>query len=154
MASVNRRPDLFRYTRWADEQVLDALEAAGAPERDELAAAMELISHSLRAQTMWLTRVTGTGDPPDLWTTDDLATCRQRSTECTEQWLGVLASTDDLSAPVTYRNTKGTSFSTPLHVIVDHVVNHATHHRAQIARCLRQAGESPPATDYISYARE
>jgi uncharacterized damage-inducible protein DinB len=34
------------------------------------------------------------------------------------------------------------------------VVNHGTHHRAQIALLLREAEIAPPATGYIYYLRE
>jgi uncharacterized damage-inducible protein DinB len=66
----------------------------------------------------------------------------------------VLASADDLNRTVSYRNSSGTAFDTPLAVIAHHVVNHATHHRGQIAREIRRADGTPPATDYIFYDRE
>ena len=59
-----------------------------------------------------------------------------------------------LDAPVAYTNSSGTAFETPLRDILTHVVNHGTHHRAQIALVLREAGIAPPATDYIYFVRE
>lgn len=152
-SSSDRLVDLFHYTRWADEKIIATLHPMNAPDRDDLADAMELLSHQFRAQEAWLARVEGTDAPP-FWETDDLATCRERSTSCTEKWVEVLASADDLDRTVSYRNSSGTPFETPLAVIAHHVVNHATHHRAQIAREIRRGGGTPPATDYIFYDRD
>ena len=146
--------DLFRYTRWADQRMLAALREAADAAPGDLAEAQELLSHQLRAQEIWLARVTGSGDAPELWATDDLATCRERLETCTERWIDLVQSAEDLAAAVDYRNSSGTAFSTPLRVIAHHVVNHATHHRAQIAHHLRAAGAEPPATDYIYYDRD
>ncbi len=144
--------DLFRYTRWADRRMLAALREAADSASGELVEARELLSHQLRAQEIWLERVTGTGDAPELWATDDFDTCRERLETCAERWIDLVQSADDLAA-VDDRNSAGTAFSTPLRVIAHHVVNHATHHRAQIAQHLRAAGFEPPATDYIYYDR-
>lgn len=152
-SSSDRLTDLFQYTRWADETIIATLEEMNAPERDDLADALELVSHQLRAQAAWLARVSGTEAPP-FWETDDLETCRKRSASCTAAWVEVLASADDLRRKVSYRNSSGTAFETPLDVIAHHVVNHATHHRAQVAREIRRAGGTPPATDYIFYDRD
>ncbi|MCS3628161.1 putative damage-inducible protein DinB [Salinibacter ruber] len=47
---------LFRYTRWANARMLDAMQAAEAvPVR-----AVELLSHLLRVQDVWFGRVEGT----------------------------------------------------------------------------------------------
>ena len=152
-SAPDRLTDLFRYTRWADEKIIATLTEMNAPEQDDLADAMQLLSHQLRAQEAWLARVSGTDAPP-FWETDDLETCRERSAACTEKWGNVLAAEDDLNRKVSYRNSSGTAFETPLDVIAHHVVNHATHHRAQVVREIRRAGGTPPATDYIFYDRD
>lgn len=35
-----------------------------------------------------------------------------------------------------------------------HVTNHSTHHRGQLTTMLRQAGATPPGTDYVACLRE
>ncbi len=144
---------LFRYNRWANDRVLDVLRSVEAsPDR-----AVELFSHLLRAQDMWYGRVEGTEHTSlALWETDDLATCAERLSASSKRWQAVLKreETNALDRVVAYTNTKGTSFETPLRDILTHVVNHGTHHRAQIAAVLRDAGMEPPATDYIFFVRE
>jgi uncharacterized damage-inducible protein DinB len=143
---------LFRYNRWASARVLDTLQSVnGGPER-----AVELFSHLLRAQDMWYGRVEGTDHANlDLWATDTLPACADRLDDSTRRWETVLDDrAGDLNQPIAYENSKGTAFETPLRDILTHVVNHGTHHRAQIALVLRNADVAPPATDYIFYLRE
>lgn len=144
---------LFRYTRWAHDRVLDALHSAdAAPER-----AVDLLSHILRAQDVWYGRVEKTDHAAlDLWTDEDLAACAERAEASRQRWDTVLAerAANDLDQSIAYTNSKGTHFETPLRDILSHVVNHGTHHRAQIALVLREAGIAPPTTDYILFVRE
>lgn len=118
--------------------------------------AKELLSHLLRVQDVWYGRVQGTDHAElDLWATDSLAACAERLDESTQRWQTVLSERgDDLDRPISYTNSSGTAFETPLRDLLTHVVNHGTHHRAQIALVLREADIAPPATDYIFYLRE
>jgi len=143
---------LFSYTRWANERVLDTLQSAETlPER-----ARELFSHLLRTQDVWYGRVADTDHADlDFWATDPLPACAERLDASTRRWHTVLDErAGALDQPVSYTNSSGTPFETPLRDICTHVVNHGTHHRAQIALVLREAGIEPPATDYIYYLRE
>ena len=143
---------LLQYNRWASDRVLDALQStADVPER-----AVELFSHLLRAQDVWYGRVAGTEHATlNFWATDPLSTCAERLDASTRRWQAVLDERGgNLDQPISYTNSKGTAFETPLRDILTHVVNHGTHHRAQIALVLREADVVPPATDYIFYRRE
>lgn len=143
---------LLRYTQWGHDRILEALQAAdGGPDR-----AVELFGHLLRAQDVWYGRVAGTEHAElDLWKTESLSACADRLADSTRRWQALLDErADDLDQPVSYTNSSGTAFETPLRDILLHVVNHGTHHRAQIALLLREADIAPPATDYIFYLRE
>ena len=144
---------LLQYTRWAHTRVLDTLRAADAvPER-----ILELMSHLLRTQDVWYGRVAGTEHADlDFWAVDDLEACVERAEASTDRWDALLdeRGPEGLDQPVSYTNSSGTAFETPLRDILLHLVNHGTHHRAQIALLLREAGIAPPATDYIYFVRE
>jgi uncharacterized damage-inducible protein DinB len=144
---------LFRYTRWANDRVLRAMQAADpVPKR-----AVELLSHLLRAQDVWFGRIEKTDHATlDLWVDESLAACAERAEASTRRWKTVLdgRAATDLDQPIAYTNSKGTHFETPLRDLLSHVVNHGTHHRAQIALVLREAGIAPPATDYIFFVRD
>lgn len=143
---------LFQYTRWANERVLETMQAADAvPDR-----AVELFSHLLRAQDIWFGRVKDTEHADlSLWVEEDLTACAKRLEESMQRWQSLLddVTTDDLAEPTAYTNSKGTRYETTLREIFTHVVNHGTHHRAQIALVLRDAGIAPPPTDYIYFLR-
>jgi uncharacterized damage-inducible protein DinB len=47
----------------------------------------------------------------------------------------------------------GAADTQPLGVLFQHVVNHGTYHRGQIAGMLRQIGAAPASTDLIAWAR-
>jgi len=143
---------LLRYTQWGHDRVLEHFRSADrVPDR-----ALELLSHLLRAQDVWYGRVAGTDHAElDLWGRDSLSACAGRLADSTRRWQALLDErADDLDQPVSYTNSSGTAFETPLRDILLHVVNHGTHHRAQIALLLREADIAPPATDYIFYLRE
>lgn len=143
---------LLRYTQWAHNRVLDTLHSADAvPER-----ILELMSHLLRTQDVWYGRVASPDHAAlDFWAVDDLRTCAERAENSMERWRSLVADRiDRLDQLVSYTNSSGTAFEPPLRDILRHVVNHSTHHRAQIALLLREAGIPPPATDYIFFVRE
>jgi len=143
---------LLRYTQWAHDRVLERFRSVDrVPDR-----AVELFGHLLRAQDVWYGRVANTDHAElDLWATDPLSTSAGRLEDSTRRWQALLDErADDLDQPVSYTNSSGTAFETPLRDILLHVVNHGTHHRAQIALLLREADIAPPATDYIFYLRE
>ncbi|MGI9175034.1 MAG: DinB family protein [Rhodothermales bacterium] len=150
--------ELFRYNDWATRRIIDALEETEADVRegDALAHACRLLGHLVRAQEVWLGRIQETADATlPIWEETDVRTAAERSEASTKAWLDFLSSStaSDFAADVRYQNSKGQPFTNTLRQIAAHVINHSTHHRAQIALLLRQADFPPPATDYIFYAR-
>jgi len=59
-----------------------------------------------------------------------------------------------LEQPVVYRNLKGEEYRQRLGVLLQHLVNHSTYHRGQVATLLRQVGAVLPVTDYVVYRIE
>lgn len=144
---------LVQYSAWANDRMLSTLQAAD----DVPGKTVELMSHLLRAQDIWYGRVQKS-DHADvaLWADDDLAACVERAEASIRRWQKLLEdrSAEALDQSIAYTNSKGTAYETSLRDIVRHVVNHGTHHRAQIALLLRQAEVAPPPTDYIFFLRE
>ena len=62
--------------------------------------------------------------------------------------------TADLERPLSYESPPGTRWTYTLGQMLQHVVNHSTYHRGQVAAMLRQAGVAPPATDYLVFFDE
>lgn len=147
--------DLFDYTGWANQLTLDAIAELDEGTEASLEA-LHLMSHIVRAQEIWLGRVQGTeAAQQPLWQAFLLPECRTRAAASLRDWQAHLAActADDFDEAIAYQNSTGSSFTSTLREIATHVVNHGTHHRAQISRILRVAGHTPPGTDYIFYRR-
>jgi uncharacterized damage-inducible protein DinB len=60
----------------------------------------------------------------------------------------------DLDRVVSYRGGDGRPFAHPLGQLIQHVVNHSTYHRGQLATQLHRLGTTPPNTNFTRYLRE
>lgn len=65
-----------------------------------------------------------------------------------------LENTGDVEQVVIYKNTEGDVFNNSIFEIVQHIVNHGTYHRGNIAAMIRQMGYEGIGTDYIYYLRK
>jgi uncharacterized damage-inducible protein DinB len=57
----------------------------------------------------------------------------------------------DLLRPLQYQNTQGKAFQVTLGALLQHVVNHATHHRSEAAAMITMISGSPPDTGINTY---
>lgn len=117
----------------------------------------DTLTHIMFVEWLWLERWHGrspTGPPPGEF--PDLTSIRARWREIENDLLKFVRalSAPDLDRVLTYRNTKGNSFSDRLWQMLQHLVNHGTYHRGQIITLLRQLGATPVATDMIAFYRE
>lgn len=144
---------LLDYNTWANRrQIACLLENNVINNRTFL-----LFSHLLTAEEVWLCRIKEMSAPVQrLWELYPSDTLQQMVEDNNSTWQAYLAdcSDRDLARDVTYQNTKGESFTTRLDDIITHLVNHGTHHRAQICSLLQQEKVQPPVVDYIVYLRE
>jgi uncharacterized damage-inducible protein DinB len=154
--SVAMIRDLYEYHRWANHALFDF--AAGLGE--EICAravgtqfshprVTRMFAHLYGADAVWLSRWKGaspTALPGAELTT--MAAVRGRwDTLEAEQRAFVDALRDaDLARMVEYKNTEGKAFSAPLGPLLQHVANHATHHRSEIATMVTMLSGSPPDT--------
>ena len=154
MLDRNDALQLFDYDRWAGLRCAHALEALAPPP----AESVRLWTHLVVSHELWFERVLGAhARGTDIWPTGlDLATLLRRFEGVHRVWRKHLERSEpaELARVVLFMNTKGEACADPLEAIVRHVVNHGTHHRAQIASQLRAAGHTPPAMDYIVWRRE
>jgi len=152
MADLGPYPAFVRYNAWANRRAATMLEALSEAQQ---VRPLRLLSHLLRAETVWLGRLQGTADAAlSLWETDALGVCRERITTNTAAFEAVSSLTAaDLNTTVSYTTTQGTPYQTPVRDILSHVFNHSTHHRGQISLLVREAGHTPLPLDYIAYVR-
>jgi uncharacterized damage-inducible protein DinB len=144
---------LLNYNTWANRRFLSCMQENTVVNNKVFL----LLSHLLTAEEIWLCRVKGVVAPVQrMWEIYPNATLPLMLEENSSQWIEYLnnCSSDDFDQEATYKNSKGESFSTRLDDIITHMVNHGSHHRAQIASLLQQEKIQPPASDYIVYIRE
>jgi uncharacterized damage-inducible protein DinB len=150
------RAELVRYSAWASNKLLDF--AITVPEQDVARAipnshggVLKTFQHIYYADRVWLARLEHGPiqfeDPapgPSLadldrlwWPLLDRLAARAGEYE------------PDTELPIKWYT--GAYHSLKVYRILEHVVNHGTYHRGQIAAMLRQSGHTPPSTDLLFY---
>ncbi len=151
------------YTAWATGRLLDAVAQLSPEEltRDfgtSDKSVLGTLAHVFAADRVWLGRVEGNPPAKFLDPEKDL-----KMETLTTEWPAVLdrwkqnltsATQEQIDAVVDYKDLKGNPYQQPLWQIVLHMVNHATHHRGQVAGFLRSMGKTPPPLDLIAYYRQ
>ena len=143
---------LYQPANWANRRILDLLRnQSQVNER-----ARKLFSHLLAAEQIWMARLRGQGSSTlPVWPGSALEECAslvELNNAAYKQFVRDL-SEETLNQVVTYRNTKGQEFRTPVQDILTHVACHGAYHRGQIATVVRDAGEEPINTDFITFVR-
>ncbi len=139
---------LLEFTFWANDLFIVRLK-----EQDEVPAEIsKQLSHILSAHRIWLTRIAGRGTLPSVWETIDRHSWEGVNIELYSETCDLIKS-NDLEKVISYKNAKGELFQNTLEELLHHIINHSTHHRAQVALLMRQYQILPPQSDYIFYLR-
>jgi uncharacterized damage-inducible protein DinB len=154
---------LIEYTRWANLRMCAAAdELTPAKFVDELGGSFGSVRatlvHILWAEWIWLERWEGRS-PKDRFDPRQFKAEREISTRWADVYhrqkafvAGLTA--QSLAGRVSYENLQGETWEYSLAHMIQHVVNHSTHHRGQVAAYLRQLGRVPPITDFLVYLDE
>ena len=141
---------LWNYNDWANKKVLESLMDFGAVKDKKVA----LMSHVLSAQFIWYLRIVNKPTMAfPVWEKYKMSELFTMNEDSTMQWQGLLEKEINFNKEISYTNTIGEKHTSRIEEIFTHVINHGTHHRAQIAALLRAAGQQPPTLDYIFYSR-
>ena len=144
---------IYEHVFWANNRVLDLLQDLSSDNE----RARKLFSHILAAEQVWMTRLLGRDSSdipiwPDL-SLDECSALMEMNRLSYRQFLDSLTE-EAFDQEVSYKNSKGMGFSTAVRDILTHVSLHGTNHRGQIAAAVRDAGDEPANTDFISFVRE
>ena len=142
---------LWDHLAWADELLLNALEAVSPPP----AGTLREYAHILGADEVWLARLEQRPATAPVWPHMEPPQLRRFARELHTAYARYLAALDAAGLPrhVAYTNSAGQSFDTPVQDILLHVALHAQYHRGKVNLLLRQAGLCPAPTDYIAFIR-
>jgi uncharacterized damage-inducible protein DinB len=141
----------FAYDAWANHEVLAGLRASTHPH----ARPLQLLSHVLSAERLWLERITMQPQSLPIWPDFTLDQCDAQIADVERLWdafFGQLAPVG-LLEKVVYKNSKGEPWTSTVEDILTHVALHSAYHRGQIASQVRAAGEQPAYTDFIHAVR-
>jgi uncharacterized damage-inducible protein DinB len=153
--------DLYEYNRWANHRLFDFAVGVGeeACARDlgphfSVPTVTRMFAHLYGAESAWLSRWKGTS--PTVMPGAELASMaavRQAwdRLEADERAFIEGLGEADLGRVVNFRNTEGKAYSAPLGQLLQHVANHATHHRSEIATMVTLLSGSPPDTGINSW---
>ena len=142
---------LLNYDLCANQIILKAIRKTNNPNK-----AAQLMGHLLAAQQRWLNRCLYTSVEDVLWPEKETTPLEELQIDNHKAWLTYLNTLTpaDFDNTINYKNTQGEEFNDKLVDIMAHLINHGTHHRAQIGQHLKSAGVDPlPNTDYIAYVR-
>jgi uncharacterized damage-inducible protein DinB len=141
---------LYQYNAWANKRVLECLTRQKVSDEKILT----LMGHIVAAQFLWLHRIKGL-PPPDvkLWGSYQLDQLTPLAQRAGTEWVEFVRNNDNFDREMTYKNYVGEDYTNNVEMIMIHLVNHSSYHRAQIAMLLRQKGLEPVNTDFITYDR-
>lgn len=153
MDSADQLLRLFAYDKWANEQVLITIQDNMPFDNSE--ESVRYFSHIAGSQELWYRRITDKSlEDHKVWPEYGLAVALQKINTLYSNWTRLIdTNRSELDKTISYKNSKGTSYDTMLSDILHHVVIHGQHHRAQIAKVLRNAKIDPPGTDFIFFSR-
>ena len=107
------------------------------------------------AEVVWLSRWKGTSPTTQLgdeFTTMAAVRATWDGLEAEQKaFIEALKDDADLARIVEYKTTQGKAFRVPLGPLLQHVANHATHHRSEIATMVTMLSGSPPDTGMNSW---
>lgn len=139
---------LFAYDYWANQKVFEAFQDL---EKSKVREEIErLFSHILAAQVVWISRVMGKKTAMEIWPELSVQEMKALIDENNEKLIALISMKEE---GITYHNSKGEAFENKVGDILTHLIIHGQHHRAQIAKLIRQAGKTPPGTDFIFFMR-
>lgn len=153
---------LFAYNAWANNRIFEALSKISESEyRRDLKTSHGSLAgtlvHLVGVEKLWLSRLAGKPENTILRPQDAPTLQQLKSTweDVAARMARFLAKLDDksLQQPVSYTATEGERFSNSNQQILQHVVNHSSYHRGQIASLMRQTGAEPVPTDLIAFFR-
>ncbi|HEY3973823.1 MAG TPA: DinB family protein [Candidatus Sulfotelmatobacter sp.] len=146
----------FAYDEWANREVLNAIRSAGGENQSANKLSLQLVSHILAAERLWLDRLKQQPQSMPVWPEADLAQCEALAAELGHLWLEFLdlITAGDVSQSISYKNSKGEAWTSTIVDVLTHVVLHSAYHRGQIATHMRASGQTPAYTDFIHGVRQ
>ena len=154
---------LFDYNAWANQRSLDAAaqlsdEQFNKPLGSSFPSVRDTLVHICSGEWVWLERCNGRIPSafPDLSSIQAISALREHWTPQAQQLLEFIQglTQDDLNRVMEYKTFNFGVYKNPVWQSLQHLANHGTYHRGQVATMLRQLGAKPILTDLMHFYRE
>jgi uncharacterized damage-inducible protein DinB len=155
--------NLYDFNAWADRRTLEACAALSDAQfvqdlGNSFPSIRDTLVHTMLVEWIWLERWNNRSPDkyPPAAEFPNLASVRARWAEIERNLLAYVASlkADDLPRVVHHKTMAGVPQAQPLWQMLQHLVNHGSYHRGQVATMLRQLKAKPLSTDVIVFYRE
>jgi uncharacterized damage-inducible protein DinB len=153
--------ELYDYHHWANRRLFELAAGLGDSATRDMGKHWSFptlkgtFAHVYGADNTWLMRWKGSSPARLLGDADfvSMAALRARwdALEAEQHAFVEALGEADLARPVAYQNTRGEPFRVALGPLLQHVVNHATHHRSEAATMITLISGSPPDTGINTY---
>ena len=140
---------LFDYNFYCNKKLIEqAVSNKGMPEKSS-----KLFSHILNAHNRWNKQILNQEQEFESWQLHKLDSWGDIHYENQRTTFEIVSNTDDFNKRIEYENEDGRVFANDLKDILFHIINHSSHHRAQILTDLRTNGIEPVNIEFVSYKR-
>lgn len=146
---------LFMFDLWSTRSLVKLLE--DGPAFSDRIACMAFLSHIVTVQEIWMRRILREpwqegDDEPDPWAEYDPPELRKKAAAIHQRWIDLIGDEEiDLETELILPRPDGGSSRMTLRQVLDRIIVHGQHHRAQIGLFLRKSGLEAPVHDYFSY---
>ncbi|GIV27300.1 MAG: hypothetical protein KatS3mg027_1114 [Bacteroidia bacterium] len=143
--------DIFSYNHDVNQIWLKHLSDLNVTSSNNII--MKLFSHLINAHQIWNHRILQKPIDISVWQIHSLQKLKEMDSQNFQHSLQIIDNYD-FGKIISYTNAENKRFQNSVWEILFHIVNHSTHHRAQITKEVRSLGFSiPEKTDYIIYKR-
>ncbi len=139
---------VFEHEHWANLKVLESM--IGATEISQ--RIIEIFSHTIAAQRIWLDRINGNKTELKVWEVFDTNIMLELLEINYSDILKVI-NNQDFERLIAYQTSNGRHFTSTINQILSHLALHASYHRGQVILLLKGKVDTLPTTDYILYVR-
>lgn len=154
---------LYAYNRWANRRACDAARPVELSDfvRDLQTSFRSIrgtLVHILWAEWLWVRRWRGES-PRQVFAPEDFPSLAQiearwKTVEREQKQFMERLTEEALHERVAYENLQGERWEYTRAQMMQHVVNHSSYHRGQVAALLRQLGKAPAGTDFLLFFDE
>src|SRR3970040_2415074 len=154
--------ELYSFNEWANKKFMEAIQKLDEEKytseiKSSFSSIRETIAHIVSAEWIWLQRVMDINPSarPDWYNNPPIKVLVEKLNEIESDRRNFLSglNDEDFKKMLGYKLLNGKPQQNTLQETLQHVVNHSTYHRGQLATLFRQINETPPSTDLILYYR-